>query len=96
MAANRHLAGLFAYSRRALTLVWSTNKGLSLALGGLTLVAGALPAAIAFVGALIVDAVIHAAAAHRLAGAAPRAEVLGLVGLAALRVAITSMAQRGL
>src|SRR5882724_2685642 len=52
---------IFAYSSRALGLVWSTNKSLSIALGLLTLVAGVLPAGVAYVGAQIVDAVIHAA-----------------------------------
>ncbi|HLN48141.1 MAG TPA: hypothetical protein VK251_01425, partial [Steroidobacteraceae bacterium] len=59
-AFQRGLLGLFEYSRRALLLVWTTNKGLSVALAALTVLAGVLPAGIAFVGALIVDAVIHA------------------------------------
>ena len=66
---RRGLTGLFEYSRRALTLVWTTNRPLSIALAGLTLLAGVLPAGIAYVGALIVDAVIHAADLHRRTGA---------------------------
>ena len=66
---QRGLSGLFEYSRRALELVWTTNSALSIALAALTLLAGVLPAAIAYVGALIVDAVIHAADLHRHAGA---------------------------
>jgi ATP-binding cassette subfamily B protein len=41
--------------------VWSTSKRLSLALALLSLFAGLLPAGIAYVGKLIVDAVVHAA-----------------------------------
>src|SRR5258708_19133600 len=45
----RNLAGVFEYSSRALALVWSTNKALSITLAVLTLIAGALPAGGAFV-----------------------------------------------
>ncbi|MGO9925361.1 MAG: hypothetical protein ACLPLP_04245, partial [Mycobacterium sp.] len=90
------LAGVFEYSRRALVLVWSTNKTLSVALAGLTLLAGVLPAGIAFVGSLIVDAVIHAAALHAQTGATALAGVVMLVALEAVLVAAASMAQRGI
>src|SRR3546814_7170647 len=49
--------GVFRYSRRAVELVWSTSRGLTVALGLLTLVAGLLPAGVAWIGALIIDAV---------------------------------------
>jgi ATP-binding cassette subfamily B protein len=73
--------GVFAYSRRALVLVWTTNKPLSIALGLLTLAAGVLPAGMAYVGALIVDAVIHAAALHRQAAPALAAAPNGAASL---------------
>jgi ATP-binding cassette subfamily B protein len=95
-AAPRSLLGVFAYGGRALDLVWTTNKALSIALALLTLIAGVLPAAIAYVGAQIVDAVIHAATLHRTTGATALAPMLKFVGLEALLVAATSMAQRGL
>jgi ATP-binding cassette subfamily B protein len=58
--------GVFAYSRRALELVWTTDRMLSVALVGLTVLAGILPAGVAYDrGPLIVDAVIHAAELHR-------------------------------
>jgi len=41
----RGFFGVFRYSRRALELVWSTNRGLTVALALLTLLAGTLPAA---------------------------------------------------
>src|SRR3546814_18697589 len=52
--------GVFRYSRRAVELVWSTSRGLTVALGLLTLVAGLLPAGVAWIGALIIDAVVAA------------------------------------
>jgi ATP-binding cassette subfamily B protein len=49
------------YSRRAAELVWATSKPLSVGLFVLSLVGGLLPAAIAYVGKLIVDGVVAAA-----------------------------------
>jgi ATP-binding cassette subfamily B protein len=79
-----------------LSLVWSTNKTLSVTLALLTLVAGVLPAGIAYVGAQIVDAVIHAANLHRQTGATYLADVVRYVALEAMLVAATAMAQRGI
>jgi ATP-binding cassette subfamily B protein len=93
---QRSLFGVFAYSSRALALVWTTNKALSITLAVLTLVAGVLPAAIAYVGAQIVDAVIHAAELHRRTGATVLTEVVRYVALEALLVAATALAQRGI
>ena len=56
----RRSLGVFAYSRRALELVWTTSRALTLTLAVLTIFAGVLPAAIAYVGKLIVDAVVAA------------------------------------
>ncbi len=92
----RNLLAVFAYSRRALSLVWSTNKTLSVTLALLTLVAGVLPAGIAYVGAQIVDAVIHAANLHRQSGTTYLNDVVRYVALEALLVAATAMAQRGI
>jgi len=79
-----------------LTLVWSTNKALSLTLALLTLFAGVFPAAIAYVGAQIVDAVIHAANLHRQTGTTFLTDVVRYVALEALLIAGTAMAQRGI
>ena len=49
------------YTGDALKLVWATSRPLSLGLALLSLVAGALPAGIAYVGKRIVDAVVRAA-----------------------------------
>ncbi|HEX4388230.1 MAG TPA: ABC transporter ATP-binding protein [Steroidobacteraceae bacterium] len=88
----RGFFGVFRYSRRALELVWSTSGGLTLALGGLTLVAGILPAAVAYVGSLIVDAVVVAMRASH--GDARHA--LALVLLEGVLVAAIAGAQRGI
>ncbi len=91
-----NLTGVFEYSRRALGLVWSTNKALCIMLAALTLIAGVLPAGVAFVGARIVDAVIHAADLHHRTGTTYLHEVVRYVALEALLVAATAMAQRGI
>jgi ATP-binding cassette, subfamily B, bacterial len=87
----RGFFGVFRYSRRALELVWTTNRNLTLALAGLTLVAGVLPASVAYIGSLIVDAVVNA---MRGSGAASR--VVDLVVIEGLLVASIAAAQRGL
>jgi ATP-binding cassette, subfamily B, bacterial len=56
----RNFLGVFRYSRHAVRLVWDTSRALLFAAGALTLAAGLLPAAIAWVGAQIVDAVVAA------------------------------------
>jgi len=83
---------IFRYSRRAIDLVWSTNRRLTVALGALTVLAGVLPAGIAFVGALIVDAVVAAIGA----GGGDARRVLEYVLLEAVLVALLAGAQRGL
>ena len=59
----KQFLGVFRYGKRALELVWSTSKALTIAFGLLTLLAGIIPAGIAYVGQKIVDAVVAAAAA---------------------------------
>jgi ATP-binding cassette subfamily B protein len=90
--AARGFLGVFRYSRRALALVWDTNRVLLFALALLTLLAGLLPASIAWVGSRIVDAVLAArnAADHNAL------RVLRLVLLEGMLVAAVAGAQRGL
>ena len=85
--------GVFRYSRRAVELVWSTNRGLTMALAALTLVAGILPASVAYVGSLIVDAVV---AAMRSLQAHSPAHVVELVALEGALITSIAAAQRGL
>src|ERR1700722_12695022 len=84
--------GVFRYSRRALELVWSTNRGLTVALAVLTLVAGILPASVAYIGSLIVDAVVKAMTSHATNGV----HVVELVALEGVLITAIAAAQRGL
>jgi len=84
------------YSRRAIALVWSTHRTLTVALGVLTVAAGVMPAGVAYLGKLIVDAVVAALEANR-AGAAPDyGSVFLLVALEGVLVAALAGAQRGI
>ncbi len=83
---------MFRYSTRALELVWSTSHALTIALALLTLVAGLLPAGVAWIGAQIVDAVI--AASRTNAGVPWR--VFELVALEGGLVIAIAGAQRGI
>jgi len=84
--------GVFGYSRRAIELVWTTSKRLTIAIAILTILAGILPAAIAYVGKLIVDGVVAAAAS-------PTPDTIGVLWLVAAEagiVAAMAACQRGL
>jgi ATP-binding cassette subfamily B protein len=92
----RGFFGVFRYSRQALQLVWTTNRGLSVALGLLTLAGGTLPAAVAWVGALIVDAVVAAIQAAPEARDAGTMQALLLVAAEGGFVAALAGVQRGI
>jgi ATP-binding cassette subfamily B protein len=87
----RGFFGVFRYSRRALELVWTTNRNLTLTLAALTLIAGVLPASVAYIGSLIVDAVVTAIRTASVAG-----RVVDLVAIEGVLVALIAAAQRGL
>jgi len=94
-ALTRHFA-VFAYTRRAIALVWATNHRLAILLALLTLAAGLLPAAMAWVGKLIVDGVVLQMESVR-GGAAPDYwAVLQLVLLEGCIIALLNVAQRGI
>jgi ATP-binding cassette subfamily B protein len=80
----RHVLALFDYTRRAFALVLETSRPITVWLALLSLLAGLLPAAIAYVGKWIVDAVVLATQGQG-EGAALRylAYELGLVVLLA-------------
>ncbi len=88
----RRAVGVFAYSRRALELVWTTSRPLTFILAVLTIVAGILPAAIAYIGQLIVDGVVAAMNSDD----PDTWGVLRLVILEALVVAAVAGCQRGI
>ena len=85
--------GVAKQIKYAVQLVWTTHKGLGVTLALLSLVAGVLPAAVAWVGKLIVDGVVLAAQtgdpAHQKATLVWVLVELGLVALLAA-------AQRGI
>lgn len=86
------IAEVFGYSHRAISLVWTTNPRLTLVLACLTIIAGTLPAAIAYVGATIVDSVLLAIREH--GSSATRQLVLERVLLEGTLVALLAAAQR--
>ncbi|MEL6458384.1 MAG: ABC transporter ATP-binding protein [Cyanobacteria bacterium J06621_15] len=91
----RQSFAVFRYSGRAVNLVWTTNRTLTIILAMLTLVAGLLPAAVAYIGKLIVDAVVETrnlSLQDNLNTSLP----LMYVGLEAIAVALLAGGQRGL
>jgi ATP-binding cassette subfamily B protein len=87
---------VFRYSRRALDLVWTTNRRLTVVLAILTLLAGMLPAAMAWIGALIIDAVVAATQVMQASGEASLQRVFSLVAMEAFIITLLAAAQRGI
>lgn len=88
----RQLFAVFQYSGRAVELVWTTSRALTIVLAILTMVAGLMPAAIAYVGKLIVDSVVLASQS----GLDARPRALGYLAIEAILVALLAGSQRGL
>ncbi len=88
--------GVFRYSRRAMVLVWQTSRALTVGLAIATLVAGVLPAVAAWLGQLIVDAVVAAMEHHEATGEADWWPVLRYVLAEAGVIAAIALAQRAL
>ncbi|MFP4334519.1 MAG: ABC transporter ATP-binding protein [Wenzhouxiangella sp.] len=82
---------LLVYGRRALSLVWATSRWLTVALAVLTVMAGLLPAGIAWVGKLLVDSVVAVIQAD-----GPTGIVWLWLSVEALLVALMAAAQTGL
>ncbi len=89
----RRFFGIFRYSGRAIAMVWATSRRLTVVLGLLTIIAGILPAAMAYVGKIIVDSVVGAV---QSGGEQGLHQVLFYVGLEGLIVFFLAGAQRGL
>lgn len=87
------ILGVFRQLRQGFALVWTTSRSLSLILGILSLVAGILPAGAAWVGKLIVDAVVQAA---RTGSVTERDDALMWVVVELGIVAVLAGAQKGL
>ncbi|MEM9487863.1 MAG: ABC transporter ATP-binding protein, partial [Myxococcota bacterium] len=84
--------GVFRYSGRALSLVWTTSALLTIVLVVVSVVAGVLPAAIAYVGKLIVDGVLLAAESQVVAD---REQAMTWVFLEAGLIVVMAACQRG-
>jgi ATP-binding cassette subfamily B protein len=93
---TRSFLGVFRFSGRALDLVWSTSRSLTIALALLTLAAGLLPAGVAYIGKEIVDAVVSASRVVAAGGGASVSRVFAWVALEGVLVAALAGAQRGL
>ncbi|MFE1744936.1 ABC transporter ATP-binding protein [Coleofasciculus sp. H7-2] len=89
----RQSLAVFRYSDRAISLVWTTSRILTIVLATLTLFAGLLPAAVAYVSKLIVDGVVLAS---QTGLQSDRPSALGYVGLEAIAVLLLAGSQRGL
>lgn len=93
---SQGFAGVFAYSRRAVELVWTTSRTLTLSFAVLTLIAGALPTGVAYVGSLIVDAVVAAIRADAVHRNVLTHHALLMVVAEGILVAAIAGAQRGI
>jgi len=82
---------LFQYCGRAVHLVWTTHRLLTLSLAFLTLLSGLLPGAIAYLGKLIVDGVIQATQSGL---SSDRWRVLEYLGIEAIAVMLLSGSQQ--
>jgi ATP-binding cassette subfamily B protein len=86
----RDWLAVFQYSTRAVELVWTTSRALTVALMALAIVSGLVPGAIAYVGRWLVDAVVAAGAGRADAGS-----VLRYVVYEGALVVAMAAAQRG-
>ncbi|MDZ7954010.1 ABC transporter ATP-binding protein [Nostoc sp. DedQUE09] len=88
---------VFRYSGRAVNLVWTTSRSLTIFLASLTIVAGLLPAAISYISKLIVDAVVFASQVNSDSnGFVNIYPSLFYVGLEAIAVILLAGSQRGI
>jgi ATP-binding cassette subfamily B protein len=90
----RKFVSVFQYSRVAIEIVWSTSAALTLLMAFSTLIAGVLPAAIASIGGLFVDAVATAIQSEGAAAEQAREDVLRYVLIEAGLVVLMTGAQK--
>ncbi|OIP77209.1 MAG: ABC transporter permease [Oscillatoriales cyanobacterium CG2_30_44_21] len=89
----RKTLSIFLYGFKAIGLVWNTSKVLTIAIAILTIFCGLLPAAIAYIGKLIVDSVILASQNGTIA---QRDLALNYVALEAIAFVVLAACQKGL
>ena len=90
----RKFVSAFQYSRIALQIVWDTHALLTIVMALSTLAAGVLPAAIASIGGLFVDAVATAIQADGVQAEQARGDVLRYVLIEAGLVVLMTGAQK--
>jgi ATP-binding cassette subfamily B protein len=83
--------GVFRFVGKALNLVWTTSKGVTLSLCLVTVASGLLPAIIAYIGKLIVD---HVILATKTGSAMDKMDTLWFVGMEAVVIAIFAASQK--
>ncbi|MFN9858347.1 MAG: ABC transporter ATP-binding protein, partial [Pseudanabaena sp.] len=91
--AMRKSLSSYRYGIKALGLSWTTSNILTVAIAIFTLMSGLLPAAIAYVGKLIVDGALLASRSGLISD---RNLALSYVGFEALLIVILAAAQKGL
>jgi ABC-type multidrug transport system fused ATPase/permease subunit len=91
LSSSRALS-IVQYCGRAIALVWATHRQFTLTLAVLTLIAGLIPASIAYLGKLIVDGVVLAARSQL---AADRLHALQFLAIEAIAVAFLAGCQQG-
>jgi ATP-binding cassette subfamily B protein len=89
-------SAILGYTRRGMALVWSTNRRLAILLALLTLMAGLLPAAMAWVSKLIVDGVVAQIGLVQSGAGPDYWAVLQYVLLEGGIIALINVAQRGI
>ncbi len=92
----QRFVGVFRYSRHAIDLVWSTSQSLTIGFAILTVAAGALPILMAYIGQLIVDAVVAAIGIYQASGAIESGEAIRYVILEAFAFVLLAACQRGI
>lgn len=89
--------GLYRYSLKAMKLVWDTSPQLTILLALLTLIGGLLPAAMAYIGKLIIDSVIEASKIGSVSGFSNTHWLaLKYLGLEAIIIILLEAVRRGL
>jgi len=91
-ASTSRTLSIFQYCGRAVALVWTTHRQLTLVLAALTLIAGLIPAGVAYLGKLIVDGVVLAAQSQL---AIDRLHALQYLAMEAIAVAFLAGCQQG-
>ena len=89
----RNYLGVFRYSGRAVRLVWTTSRPMTIVIVVLSVIAGLLPASMAYVGKLIIDSVVHA---YQTGVDIDRDQTLRYVAMEAGLVVAMAACQRGI